>query len=51
MLRFSWLRRGLRLCSNNCTVPFFNDPKALPAYEFLREMMAYTPPGLAFVTD
>ncbi len=34
-------------CANEaCTIPNFNDPKAIPVYEMLREITAYTPPGL-----
>jgi multiple sugar transport system substrate-binding protein len=32
-------------------VPYFNDPKAVPVYEFLRELAQYTPPGLLFEAD
>ena len=32
-------------------VPAFNDPKAVKAYEFLRELNKYTPPGLSFESD
>jgi ABC-type glycerol-3-phosphate transport system substrate-binding protein len=31
--------------------PNFNDPKAVPAYEFLRKLYKFSPPGLAFETD
>ena len=31
--------------------PFFNDPKAVPVYEFLRKLNAQTPPGLTFEAD
>lgn len=36
------------ICHDNCTYPYFNNPKAIPVMEFLREIYAYTPPGLAF---
>lgn len=36
------------LCQDNCTVPYFNNPKAIPVLEFIRELYQYTPPGLAF---
>lgn len=29
-----------------CTMPKFDDPKAIPVYEMLREIATYTPPGL-----
>jgi multiple sugar transport system substrate-binding protein len=29
-----------------CTIPKFDDPAAIPVYEMLREIVAYTPPGL-----
>lgn len=29
-----------------CTIPIFNDPDVIPVYEMLRELAAYTPPGL-----
>ena len=32
-------------------IPAFNDPKAVPVYEFLRELNKYTPPGLTFEAD
>ena len=33
---------------NGLDVPNFNDPNAVPVYEFLREIEGYAPPGLAF---
>ena len=39
------------LCQNDCSFPFFNDPNAVPVYEFLREMNKLTPPGLTFEPD
>lgn len=34
-------------CANEaCTVPEFDNPNAIPVYEMLREITAYTPPGL-----
>lgn len=42
---------GATLCVENCTKPFYNDPKALAVYEFQREMHKYTPPGLSFSPD
>jgi multiple sugar transport system substrate-binding protein len=42
---------GATLCKENCSKPFFNDPKALPVYEFLREIHKQTPPGLSFNPD
>ncbi|OQY46576.1 MAG: hypothetical protein B6242_07350 [Anaerolineaceae bacterium 4572_78] len=34
------------LCRNDCTEPYFNNPKALPVMTFLRQLNQYTPPGL-----
>jgi len=31
--------------------PNFNDPKSIPVWEFVRKLMAFTPPGLAFEAD
>lgn len=31
--------------------PYFNDPKAVPVYQFLRELAKSTPPGLLFEAD
>ncbi len=42
---------GASLCQNDCTEPFFDDPNAVPVYEFIREIHRYTPPGLSFNTD
>jgi multiple sugar transport system substrate-binding protein len=42
---------GVSLCKDNCTQPNFNDPAAVPVYEFLRELNRYTPPGLTFNPD
>jgi len=42
------IQAGASLCQNDCTEPYFNDPKAVPVYEFIREIHGYTPPGLAF---
>jgi multiple sugar transport system substrate-binding protein len=42
---------GASLCSNDCTEPYFNDPNAVPVYEFIRELHRTTPPGLSFNTD
>jgi multiple sugar transport system substrate-binding protein len=39
------------MCQDNCTKPFFNNPKAVPVLEFLRELNTYTPPGLTFNPD
>lgn len=37
---------GVSICRNNCSEPYFNDPKAVPVMEFLRKLNTYTPPGL-----
>ena len=42
---------GASLCKNNCTYPYFNDPRAMPALEFIRKINRYTPPGLTFNPD
>lgn len=39
---------GATLCRKNCTEPYFNDPKAVPVMELLRELNQFTPPGLTF---
>lgn len=34
-------------CANEaCTIPDFNNPDVIPVYEMLRQITAYTPPGL-----
>lgn len=42
---------GADLCTDDCTRPYFNNPKAVPVLEFLRDLYHYTPPGLAFNPD
>ena len=42
---------GASLCKTNCTEPYFNDPKAVPVMEFLRELNTYTPPGSMSTPD
>ncbi len=42
---------GADFCDEGCVNPTFNDERAIPVYEWFREMMAYTPPGLAFNGD
>lgn len=43
---------GAQLCQGEgCSYPYFNDPNALKAYQFLRAMNALTPPGLTFEPD
>lgn len=42
---------GADICVEDCTRPYFDNPKAIPALEFLREIYRYTPPGLAFNPD
>lgn len=37
---------ALPCADETCTVPRFDDPKAIPVYEMLRELVASTPPGL-----
>lgn len=32
----------------DCDTPTFNDPKAIPVYEWLRDLYQYTPPDLVF---
>ncbi len=39
------------ICQNNCTEPYFNNPKTLPVLEFLRQLNQYTPPGLTTTAD
>ncbi len=42
---------GAPMCQDECTYPFFNNPDAVPVMEFLRNINAYTPPGLTFDPD
>lgn len=42
---------GAELCQNDCTYPYFNDPNAVPVYDFIREINKYTAPGLTFEPD
>jgi ABC-type glycerol-3-phosphate transport system substrate-binding protein len=39
------------LCKNNCSEPWFNNPQAVPVYQFIRNLNKTTPPGLAFNSD
>ncbi len=39
------------LCLDDCSRPYFDNPRALPVLEFLRELHRTTPPGLAFNPD
>jgi len=45
------IQAGASLCQNDCTEPYFNDPNAIPVYEFIRQIHGYTPPGLSFNLD
>ncbi|MEO7912973.1 MAG: sugar ABC transporter substrate-binding protein [Roseiflexaceae bacterium] len=42
---------GAPLCKDECSKPNFNDPKAIPVMEFLRNINKQTPPGLTFNPD
>ena len=42
---------GAPMCKDDCTYPDFNNPKAAPVMQFLREINRYTPPGLTFDPD
>ncbi len=42
---------GADMCKDDCTYPFFNNPKAEQVLTFLREINKYTPPGLTFNPD
>lgn len=42
---------GVSLCKDDCTKPYFNDPKAVQVYDFLRKVNKFTPPGLTFNPD
>ncbi|MBS1251743.1 MAG: sn-glycerol-3-phosphate-binding periplasmic protein UgpB [Anaerolineales bacterium] len=42
---------GASMCKDDCTYPYFNDPKAVAVMEFIRELNKYTPPGLTFNPD
>ncbi len=46
-----YAQAGASMCKNDCTEPWFNDPKAVPVLEFARAMNATTPPGLTFEPD
>ena len=46
-----YAQAGASMCKDDCTVPWFNDPKAVPVLEFLRELNKTTPPGLTFEPD
>lgn len=37
---------ALPCTDETCTIPKFDDPKVIPVYEMLRELVKYTPPGL-----
>ncbi len=37
---------ALPCADDACTIPRFDNPNAIPVYEMLREIAAYTPPGL-----
>ena len=39
---------GAPMCQDDCTMPYFNNPAAIPVLEFIREIHQFTPPGLAF---
>jgi len=39
------------MCKNDCTYPFFNNPKAEMVLDFLRKINKFTPPGLTFNPD
>lgn len=39
------------LCKNDCTEPWFNNPNAVPVYQFIRNLNETTPPGLTFNAD
>lgn len=40
-----------RLCKDDCSYPYFDNPNAVPVLEFVRELNKYTPPGLTFNPD
>jgi len=42
---------GADLCKDDCTYPFFNNPKAEQMLVFLRQINKFTPPGLTFNPD
>jgi ABC-type glycerol-3-phosphate transport system substrate-binding protein len=41
-------QNGAPMCKEDCTFPYFDDPKLEPVLAFLREVNRYTPPGLTF---
>jgi len=42
---------GADLCKDDCTYPFFDNPKAEMVLDFLRKINKFTPPGLTFNPD
>ncbi len=42
---------GADMCKDDCTYPFFNNPKAEMVLDFLRKINKFTPPGLTFNPD
>jgi len=42
---------GASLCKDDCSKPWFDNPKAVPVYEFIRKLNKTTPPGLTFNSD
>jgi multiple sugar transport system substrate-binding protein len=42
---------GASMCQDDCTYPYFNNPRAVPVMEFIRELNRYTLPGLTFNPD
>ncbi len=42
---------GADMCKNDCTYPWYDNPKAEMVLDFLRKINKFTPPGLTFNPD
>jgi len=53
ILRFAIYHKTAQadLCKDNCTHPWYDNPKSEKVLAFLRELHQYTPPGLSFNPD
>ena len=46
-----WMKSaGADVCKDGCTTPWFDNPKAVPVWEFHRQILPFTPPNSIFVT-
>ena len=47
-----WMKQaGADLCKDDCTYPFYDNPKTEEVWTFLRKLQAMTPPGMTFNPD